>query len=79
MTRRNAHPSISSVAADILREVEAEDQVKIAETQLLRGTLAAQVPSTELGDELRKLATVCRTQTDDVSYADLQEFLTNAR
>ena len=76
---RITYPSIRDIAADALREVAAEDQVKTAETQLLQGALLpAPPPRTALSVELHKLAAECRQQTDDITYADLEDFL-NAR
>jgi hypothetical protein len=76
---RVKYPSISAIAGDVLREVKAEEQIKTAEAQVLRGTLAPACPETELSADLRKLASDCRTQTGDITYADLQEFMTHAK
>lgn len=76
---RMKYPSIKEIAADALRTVAAEDQVKTAEAQLLRGALLPPpLPRSELSAQLHKLAAECRQQSDDVTYADLQEFF-NAR
>ena len=75
------YPSISEIAAGVLRSVDAEDQIKTAETQMLREALQPPPPPrTELARELRKLASECRQQTSELTYADLQQFLeqTNA-
>jgi nitrogenase subunit NifH len=78
MPRTNV-PSIKDIASQVLREVRAEDQVKTAEVQILRGTITPAPAETELAKDLRKLAHECRQQSDDITLADLQEFLTNAR
>lgn len=73
---RMRYPSIKDIAADALRDVAAEDQVKTAEAQILRGAITpSPPPRSELSAELHKLASECREQSDDVTYADLQEFL----
>jgi hypothetical protein len=73
------YPSIKEITADALRVVAAEDRVKTAEAQILRGTLTPPPPPrTELSTELHKLAAECREQPDDVTYADLKDFF-NAR
>jgi hypothetical protein len=73
------YPSIKDIAADALREVAAEEQVKTAEQQVLRGALTPPPPPrTALSGELHKLAAECREQSDDVTYADLEDFF-NAR
>jgi hypothetical protein len=77
MPRTNV-PSIKDIASQVLREVRAEDQVKTAEVQILRGTLAPAPAETVLAGDLRKLAHECRQQSDDITLADLQEFLGNA-
>jgi hypothetical protein len=73
------YPSIKDIAAEALREVAAEAQVKTAEQQVLRGALTPPPPPrTELSTELHKLASECRRQSDDITYADLEDFF-NAR
>lgn len=70
------YPSIKDIAAQVLRDVGAEEQVKTAEAQILRGALTPPPPPrTELAAELHKLAAECRQQSDDVTYGDLKEFL----
>ena len=76
---RMRYPSIKDIANEALRTVAAEDQVKTAEAQILRGALnPPPPPRSELSAQLHKLAAECRQQSDDVTYDDLQEFL-NAR
>ena len=58
-----------------MREVAAEEQIKTAEKQILRDTYAPLPPRTALSTQLHKLAAECRTQSDKITYADLQEFL----
>lgn len=75
------YPSISEITADVLRMVSAEDQIKTAETQMLRDALQPPPPpQTELARELKKLANECREQTNKLTFTDLQQFLeqTNA-
>jgi nitrogenase subunit NifH len=79
MARTEGYPSISDIASQVLREVRAEDQVKTAEVQILRGAVTPALPETNTAAELRKLAQECRQQSDDITLADLQEFMTNAR
>lgn len=75
-------PSVSEAAAQILREVEAEQRIKTAEVQILRGS---QRPlTTDDAKLLMKLAESCRdidTNDPEVDYADLQHFMAqvNAR
>lgn len=76
---RMEYPSIRDIADEVIREVRAEEQVKTAEAQLLRGAEAPAPPETETAVELRKLAHECRQQSDDITLADLQEFMTHAR
>jgi hypothetical protein len=76
------YPSISEAAAQILREVEAEQTIKTAERQILRETLEG--PQTEVAQGLNKLASLLRNvNVDDpeVSYSDLANFIkaANAR
>ena len=75
---RAEYPSIKDIASQVLREVRAEDQVKTAEVQILRGAVTPAPPETDLAGNLRKLAHECRQQSDDITLADLQEFLGNA-
>ena len=75
---RTECPSIHDIASQVLREVRAEDQVKIAEAQILRSAVTPAPPETDLAGNLRKLAHECRQQSDDITLADLQEFLGNA-
>ena len=75
---RMEYPSISEIADQVVREVRAEDQVKTAEVQILRGTMTPALPETDLGADLRKLAADCRTHSEDITIEDLQEFLCHA-
>lgn len=74
---RTKYPSIRETAAQILREVAAEEQIKTAERQMLcRATQrCAQTP---LSQELIKLAEQCRHLADnlEISYDDLDNFVT---
>jgi hypothetical protein len=76
-------PSVSEAAAQILREVEAEQRIKTAEVQLLHGVKNTQLTSEEARD-LIKLANECRKiniEDPEVTYDDLHNFMTtiNAR
>jgi len=76
---RTKYPSIRDIASQVLREVRAEDQVKTAEAQILRNAITPAPPETDLSTDLRKLAQDCRQQSDEITFADLQEFLSNAK
>jgi hypothetical protein len=81
MPRANI-PSVSETAAQILREVEAEQTIKTAEQQILRETING--TQTEVAQDLNKLAHALRdVNVDDpeVTYGDLQNFIkaANAR
>jgi len=73
---RMTYPSIQDMTAQILREVNAEQQIKTAEQQLLRHALNP-VVHTEIAQQLTKLASACRhlSDTPDVSYAELHQFI----
>lgn len=76
------YPSVKDAAAQILRTVEAEQQIKTAEQQLLRDAIA--VPETELAHGLTKVAEELRSidiDNPEVTEADLHGFIqkVNAR
>lgn len=74
---RTALPSVKETAQQILREVAAENQIKTAEHQILRGVLQSKC-ATDLGYDLTKLAAQLRNideQNPEVSYADLENFI----
>lgn len=73
------YPPIADIAAQVIRDVQADRMIKTAETQVLRSTTRGVLPETELSANLRKLAHDCRQQSDDITVADLQEFLNHAR
>lgn len=75
-----ARRTVSEVAQDVLRYVEAEELIKTAERTVFRGTLDPAMKS-ELAQEITKLATVCREVDDRVSvtYNDLRQLLQQAR
>lgn len=76
MARRDL-PSVKDVAAQVLRSVEAEGQIKQAERQLLRGALNPKT-KTDLGFALMKLASQCRSIDDEdpeVTHQDLINFM----
>lgn len=73
---RMTYPSISAIVDEALAEVrEEETRTKQAEA---KATTTETPPRSELAQELHKLAAHCRTHSDNVTYADLEEFL-NAR
>jgi hypothetical protein len=74
---RTELPSVKETARQILREVEAENQIKTAEQQILRGVLQSKC-ATDTGYDLTKVAAQLRTiddQNPEVSYADLNDFM----
>lgn len=76
-------PSVSEAAAQILRDVEAEQRIKTAEVQILRGASTRPLTSAD-AQQLMKLAETCRDiNIDDpeVDYDDLRNFMAqvNAR
>ena len=80
---RTQYPSIADAVQHILRDVEAEERVKVAEHQILRQTLSPQIKTAE-ANELLKLAALCRTIDDDnpeITMGDLHNFMAqvNAR
>lgn len=73
---REPLPSVQDIAQQVLRAVEAENHVKLAELQILRGVLSPRT-KTELGHDLMKLASAC-TQHDEeprVTTSDLLDFV----
>ena len=70
--------TVSDLASEVLRHVEAEEMVKTAERQLLQ---AAMAPTTsEVAGELLKLATACRNSVDDsiLTRDDINAFMKRA-
>lgn len=73
---RMRYPSVSEAAQQVLREIEAEEQIKTAERQILRG--ASPGVATEEAQGLMKLAEELRqvdVDNPEVSYADLHNFM----
>lgn len=69
--------SIKETAQQVLRDVEAENQIKTAEQQILRGVLQSKC-STDVGYDLTKIAAQLRhidDQNPEVSYTDLMNFV----
>ena len=74
---RTELPSVKETARQILREVEAENQIKTAEQQILRGVLQSKC-ATDIGFDLTKVAARLRTiddQNPEISYTDLNDFM----
>lgn len=76
------YPSVSEAAAQILREVEAEEQIKVAEQQILRDSV--NVPETDMAQALTKIAQELRSidiDNPEVTTFDLHGFIqkVNAR
>lgn len=77
---REQLPSVREIAQQVLRHVDAENHIKQAELQILRGTLSPRT-KTELGHDLMKLASAC-AQIDEepkVTIGDLREFVERCR
>jgi len=73
---RMRYPSISDTAQQVLREIEAEEQIKTAELHILRD--ATQGVVAEEAQGLLKLAAQCRNidiDNPEVSYEDLRNFM----
>jgi len=74
MSRTN-YPSVKDAAAEILREVHAEQLIKTAERQALRDVDS---PRSDIGQGLTKLAAELRnidTDNPEVTYGDLHNFM----
>ena len=69
---RRPLPSLSALSAEILAEVQAEKQAKLAAST--EKTAAAPVCNTELGTLLYKLSAELRAASEEVSYDDLLQF-----
>jgi Arc/MetJ-type ribon-helix-helix transcriptional regulator len=73
---RTRYPSVSEAAQQVLRDIEAEEQIKTAERRVLR-SVASGVTSEE-ATGLLKLAAQCRNvdiDNPEVSYDDLRNFM----
>lgn len=70
-------PSIAQIAADILREVDAERQTKVAAAQLAGGPLAAPVPHSDVARGLNKIANYLRALPAEpvVTMHDIHNFM----
>jgi hypothetical protein len=69
-------PSIAQIAADILREVDAERQTKVAAAQLA-GPTASPVPHSEVARGLNKIAHRLRELPTEpvVTMTDIHNFM----
>lgn len=69
-------PSVQDIARQVLRDVEAENHIKLAEQQILRGVLQPRT-KTELGHDLMKLASACARIDEEpkVTTGDLLDFV----
>ena len=77
---REQLPSVREIAQQVLRDVDAENHIKLAERQILRGVLSPRT-KTELGHDLMKLASACAQQDEEptVTVSDLQDFVERCR
>lgn len=64
---------LSSFVDDVLADVEAAKQTKLAEHTVV-SELAA-LPTSDLANQLLKLASDIRNQPTTLSYADLTQFM----
>lgn len=69
---------IGRLAEEVLAQVKGENLVKLAEYRALRNAEAQPTASTPLGQAMLKLAEIVRSTSDDVSVADVQNFLKEA-
>lgn len=70
------YPSVSETAQQVLRDIEAEEQIKTAELQILRNVSSG--VTVEEARDLVKLAQRCRqvnTDNPEISYDDLRNFM----
>lgn len=71
------YPSIQEIANEVLREIDAEEQIKTAERQALRAASKPQIQS-DLAKDLQKVAAMCRTaevENPTVTWEDLKQFM----
>jgi len=71
------YPSIREIAEQVLREVDAEEQIKTAERHAVRDAAAPKVHS-DLAKDLQKVAALCRSAADEdpvVTVDDLKQFM----
>lgn len=76
MTRAD-YPSIGDIASQVIRDVQAEEQVKTAEQRILRGATDP-INQSDTARDLTKLAAMCRqvsVDNPDVTYDDLNVFM----
>lgn len=73
---REQLPSVQDIARQVLRDVEAENHVKLAELQILRGALNPRT-KTELGHDIMKLASACARIDEEprITTSDLLNFV----
>lgn len=73
-------PSVSETAAQILREIAAEERIKVAEMAVVKGTHGAYLTSQE-AQAFMKVAAACRTidtANPEINYTDLYHFMAQA-
>lgn len=66
---------IGRLAEEVLTQVKGENLVKLAEYKALRDAYAQPTANTPLGQAMLKLAENIRNASNDVSIADVQNFL----
>ena len=66
---------IGRLAEEVLAHIKGENLVKLAEYKILRDACAQPTANTPLGQAMLKLAEVVRSKPDDLSVADVQDFL----
>ena len=67
---------LSTLADEVLAEVEGAARVKAAELAAVRAVAPSH--ETEIGCVLHKVAEAVRADTSDVTYADLDQFMRRA-
>lgn len=65
--------TLSSYVDDILADVDAAKQTKLAEHTIV--SELATLPTSDLANQLLKLASDIRSQSTTLSYADLTQFM----
>lgn len=70
---RRQPKSFSSVADEILAEINASEQVKVAQLEAVREATPSH--DSELASLMHKVAAELRREASDVTYADLNAFI----
>jgi len=65
--------TLSSYVDDVLADVDAAKQTKLAEHTIV--SELATLPTSDLANQLLKLASDIRSQSTTLSYADLTQFM----